>query len=91
MDVEGTEFSDGGFEDWIKSGALTNINQIALELHVVQDRSNKRQYIKLLEILKDLYQLGFVLISQQVNLVWGLKSGDPDGFYDLVEVVFIKI
>ena len=49
-----------------------------------------RQYIELLEILRDLYQLGFVLISQQVNLVWGLKSGDPDGIYDLVEVVFMK-
>ena len=46
------------------------------------------QYIELLEILKDLYKLGFVLISQEVNMVWGPR--DPDGLYDLVEVVFMK-
>ena len=42
IDIEGTEFTDGGFKDWIQSGALENVNQIALELHVVQDKSNKR-------------------------------------------------
>jgi len=88
IDVEGTEFTDGGFKDWIQSGALKNVNQIALELHVVQKKANERQYIELLEILKDLYKLGFVLISHEVNMVWGPR--DPDGLYDLVEVVFMK-
>ena len=91
-------------KDWIQSGALKNVNQIALELHVVQKKANERwysnrvnvkinkihfrQYIELLEILKDLYKLGFVLISHEVNMVWGPR--DPDGLYDLVEVVFMK-
>ena len=42
IDVEGTEFTDGGFKDWIKSGALENVNQMALELHVVQNKTNDR-------------------------------------------------
>ena len=46
-----------------------------------------RQYIELLHILRDMYQLGFVLISQEVNMVWGPR--DPDGLYDLIEIVFI--
>ena len=42
IDVEGTEFTDGGLKDWIQSGALKNVNQIALELHVVQNKANER-------------------------------------------------
>ena len=53
-----------------------------------KSKNHFRQYIELLEILKDLYKLGFVLISHEVNMVWGPR--DPDGLYDLVEVVFMK-
>jgi len=88
IDIEGTELSDGGFKDWIESGALQNVDQIALEMHVIQKGSNERQYIELLHILRDMYQLGFVLISQEVNMVWGPR--DPDGLYDLIEIVFMK-
>ena len=42
IDIEEYEFSEGGFEDWIKSGALVNVNQIALELHVLHKDSNPR-------------------------------------------------
>ena len=42
IDIEEYEFSEGGFEDWIKSGALVNVNQIALELHVLHKESNPR-------------------------------------------------
>ena len=34
IDIEGYEFSEGGFKDWISSGALENVSQIALELHI---------------------------------------------------------
>ena len=42
IDIEEYEFSEGGFQDWIKSGALVNVNQIALELHVLHKESNPR-------------------------------------------------
>ena len=42
IDIEEYEFSEGGFDDWIRSGALENVNQMALELHVVHQESNPR-------------------------------------------------
>ena len=46
-----------------------------------------RQYINLLRILQDLYRLGFRVISQEVNMLMG---ADNKGFYNLLEVVFMK-
>ena len=39
IDIKGSEFSDGGFGlnwilDWIKSGALKNVRQMALEFYL---------------------------------------------------------
>ena len=48
---------------------------------------NDRQYIDLLRILQDLYRLGFRVISQEVNMLMG---ADNKGFYNLLEVVFMK-
>ena len=42
IDIEEYEFSEGGFDDWIRSGALENVSQMALELHVVHQESNPR-------------------------------------------------
>ena len=42
IDIEGYEFSDGGFTDWIKSGALTHVKQLAIELHINHEENNKR-------------------------------------------------
>ena len=49
--------------------------------------SHDRQYLDLLRILQDLYKLGFRVISQEVNMVMG---PDNKGFYNLLEVVFMK-
>ena len=42
IDIEGYEFSEGGFEDWISSGALETVSQIALELHIPDRPDDKR-------------------------------------------------
>ena len=42
IDIEGYEFSDGGFTDWIKSGALTHVKQLAIELHINHEENNER-------------------------------------------------
>ena len=42
IDVEGSEFSQGGFQEWISSGALTFVNQIALELHIPDSPADER-------------------------------------------------
>jgi len=89
IDIEAAEFSEGGFSNWINSGALNNVRQIALELHIYQNEKNQKQYNELLDLLKVLYNLGYVVISQEVNMVFGPR--DPDGLYNLLEVVFMKV
>ena len=37
IDIEGAEFNEGGFRDWIQSGVLNYVDQIALELHMTQN------------------------------------------------------
>ena len=81
------ELSEGGFVDWIQTGALENVNQIGIELHIEHFESNTRQYIDLLKILQDLYKMGFRVISHEPNMVKGPGS---DGIYNFVEVVFMK-
>ena len=87
IDIEGYEFSNGGFIDWIQSGALENVAQLALELHIPDNPDNDRQYIHLLRILQALYRLDYRVISQDVNMVVG---PDRHGIYNFLEVVFMK-
>jgi len=46
------------------------------------------QFKTLLGVLQQLYRLGFRVISQEVNMVVGPDSNT--GYYQLVEVVFMK-
>jgi len=84
IDIEGHELT--GLPDWVDSGILKNVNQLALELHLRRMHEGPK-FIWLLHILKSLYQLNFRIISQEVNMVAGPGS---DGFYSFVEVVFMK-
>ena len=34
VDIEGHELREGGLKDWLSSGALNNVNQLAIELHL---------------------------------------------------------
>jgi len=87
IDIEGYEFSEGGFSDWLSSGALQSVSQIALELHMPDRPDDERQYINLLRILQDLYKLDFRVISQEANMV---KGPDETGIYNFLEIVFMK-
>lgn len=87
IDIEGAEFNEGGFRDWIQSGVLNYVDQIALELHMTQN--NDREYIEAMEILQDLYNLGFRVISHEVNMVAGPSKDDLH--YHYFEVVFMKV
>jgi len=84
IDIEGHELA--GLPNWLETGALKNVNQLALELHLtgLHDGPN---FIWLLEILQKLYKLNFRLISHEVNMVVG---PGPHNRYTLMEVVFMK-
>merc|ERR1712106_400828 len=85
VDIEGHELGPGGLQHWIQTGALHQVNQLALELHLpVLDGDN---YVPLLQILQSLYKLNFRVISHEVNMVMGPGK---DSFYNFVEVVFMK-
>ena len=71
IDIEGGEFQQGGFSDWFISDALHNVRQIALELHLPRNGGGAKMYINLLRILRELYRIGFRLISQEVNMPVG--------------------
>jgi len=80
IDIECHEIT--GLPDWISTGALAKVHQIAIEIHMTCGQS----YVSLLEVLRDLYRLNFRLISQSVNKVWGYDNG----WYRGIEVVFMK-
>ena len=43
IDIEAADFFEGGFSYWINSGALNNVRQIALELHIYQNEKVKKK------------------------------------------------
>ena len=87
IDIEESEWSEGGFVDWIDSGALKNVQQLAIELHVDHYEEDTKQYINMLEIFQNLHRLGFRVISYEPNYV---KGPGPDGIYNFVEIVLMK-
>jgi len=84
IDIEGHELP--AFLNWLATGSLKNVNQMALELHLTELHKGPK-FIWLLEVLQELYKLNFRVISHEVNMVMGPAV---DGLYNLVEVVFMK-
>jgi len=84
IDIEGAEI--GGLPDWLATGALTNVHQIALELHLTPLHEGPH-FNWLLDVLQHLYKLNFRLISHEVNMVVGPHNHK---LYNLMEVVFMK-
>ena len=41
MDIEGSEFGPGGLSHWLQTGALLNVDQLAIELHLPLVRGDK--------------------------------------------------
>lgn len=84
IDIEGHEL--GGLSDWLATGALDNVNQIAMELHL-PSLHNPSRFKWLLEALQEMNRKNFRLISHEVNMLMG---PGVDGFYNFMEVVFMK-
>ena len=63
--------------EWVASGALKNVNQLAIEIHSFI-HNEKSQYYDLLLIMKDLYNIGFRIISYDANLIVGRKNAEDE-------------
>jgi len=91
IDVEGYEYSAGGFQNWIDSAALNSVDQFGIELHVLHEfeknnGTTRRSYKGMLQVLQDLYKMGFRVISHEVNPIAPRR---PDR-YMYFEVVFMR-
>jgi len=84
VDIEGYELD--ALPEWIESGALEKVDQMALELHLRRIHSQKK-FQWLLKLLQQLYSMGFRLVSHEVNSAMGKAD---QGYYSFLEVVFMK-
>merc|ERR1711874_265884 len=75
----------GGLPNWISTGALDNVNQLAIELHLNTLHAGPK-FIWLLELLQQMYRMNFRVISHEVNMV----GGPTNKLYTMMEVVFMK-
>jgi len=86
VDIEGSEL--GALPEWIESGALEKVEQLAMELHLpVIHQQSRFQW--LLKVLQQLYRIGFRCISHEVNMTVKNQSGTL-GYHAFLEVVFMK-
>jgi len=86
VDIEGSELE--ALPEWIQSGVLEKVEQVAMELHLPPiHQQNRFQW--LLKVLQELYILGFRLISHEVNMTVKNQSG-TGGYHAFLEVVLMK-
>ena len=71
--------------EWVASGALKNVNQLSIEIHS-GNHNSKSLYYDLLLIMKDLYNIGFRIISYDANLIVGRKNAEDAFAHDLDEM-----
>ena len=84
MDIEGSELS--GLPVWLKSGALDNVQQIALEIHL-----NSLTTKRFLQTFKDLQLSGnFRIFNYYPNGCWKNMVSNTR-YYDLFEIVLKRI
>ena len=84
MDIEGEEVY--GLHVWLESGSLANVQQIAMEYHVNEDR--KKVIQKFLATLRDLQiKENFRIFNWEANNCWKNKNG----YINLAEIVLKRI
>ena len=91
MDIEG--FEQSGLPAWLKSGALKNVQQIALEIHL-NSHDQKRSTKRFFQTFKDLQLMGnYRIINWDPNGCWRNENehGINASYYDLFEIVLKKI
>ena len=87
IDIELSELE--GLPAWLASGALSNVQQIAVEIHLTEDVNVSVNFLK---TLKKLYNEGnFRLISYEPNGCYRNVYKGQDKYYRLFEIVLKKV
>ncbi|XP_063725171.1 uncharacterized protein LOC134853150 [Symsagittifera roscoffensis] len=77
VDVEGAERE--AMVEWIKSDSLRKVQQIGIEFHQVSIYI--RTYV---QMVQQLYELGFKTIAWDPNMTTRPKSGEPFNYFEIV-------
>jgi hypothetical protein len=94
VDIEGAEIA--AIPEWISSGILDNVSQFGIELHTGTFVFGKaldvasQNISKILEFIRNLYKLGFRLISNANNDCVEKSDDYEKKYLSLMEVVFYK-
>jgi hypothetical protein len=98
VDVEGAELAV--LPEWLDSGALARVEQLAMEFHLVrihrkvsprwqEEPSLQARFVWLLSLLQRLFQLGFRVISHEVNMAMAKKVRES-GYTPYLETVLMR-
>jgi hypothetical protein len=84
VDIEGSELT--ALPQWMESGALEHVEQLAMELHLPPVHEEQR-FPWLLGLLQQLYKAGFRLVSHEVNMT---VKNISLGYHNYLEVVLMR-
>ena len=87
LDIESHELS--GLPLWLKSGALDNVEQLAMEVHL--EPPEEKVTLEFLQTFKDLELKGnFRIFNWEANNCWKNYNRNYD-YFGLIEIVLKKI
>jgi hypothetical protein len=79
---------------WISSGILEHVDQFGLEIHTGLNSVAKENIVTelstLLDVFRNLYKMGFKLISSTNNDCVGKSNDLNQRYLNLFEIVFYK-
>jgi hypothetical protein len=92
VDIESAEIK--AMPEWIESGVLENIGQIAIEIHTGSKFFDQKEMIHavktLISSLSSLQKIGFRLVSYSPNKCIGKSWSSTEVYHSLVDVVFVQ-
>ena len=87
FDVEGAELK--AMPIWIKSGVLSHVRQLALEIHIEHGLASMRHFFQTFKDLQLRNQ--FRIFSWDPNICWKNFDKNAGKYFRLTEIVFRKI
>ena len=91
FDVEGSELYS--IKNWLKTDALKNVQQLAMELHnhFIPKNKLKQIFKQNIWFMQQIWlKYGLKLVAYNPNLYFGKKPGPQSKYYMLNDVLFVK-
>ena len=88
MSIEAAEIK--AMPEWVSSGVLDQVDQFGVEIYTNEIAENIEELSNLVDLLRNLFKLGFRLISTSNNQCVEKVVDFQNRYYSLIEVVFYK-